>query len=114
LPTDDDDPPEADWTPDETGDTEVMIDPRDLKELESEVVTPPQGVETLAGYELGRRDERLAWLADLPEIRALERHVGAANVLHAVRDHLLADGAPPDVADAIIRQLAERAGVKLG
>jgi hypothetical protein len=112
--TTDDDDPAADWAPRPNDDTSVDLNENDLRELDETSPTPPRGVETLAGYEAGCWAARAALFAELDDLMAEQRHRGRAEVLHAVRDHMLDDGAPPAIADAIIAALAARAGVKLG
>lgn len=106
-----DDDPARDWAPPD--DTAVDLDASDLPELEGDAATPPRGLETLPGYDLGVRAGRMAFFEQWGDLIAEIDRRGAARVLHAVRDHLLADGATPDVADAIVQSLAKRAGVKL-
>ena len=94
-----DDDPATDWQARENDDTEVVLLASELLDFAAEEERTPAlpGFETgvLAGIELGE-------------------HRGAARVLHAVRDQVLADGALPGVADAIVQALADAAGVKLG
>lgn len=114
-PPPDDDDPEAEWSAPNTGDTVVDLEPTDLVEFgQDDDVTPSHPGYTLPGYELGRRDERAAFLAAWDGMAAVERHRGFALAMHVVRDHMLDDGAAPEIADAIIAALAKRAGVKLG
>lgn len=108
APPDDDDP-ERDWQ--DNGDTVVQLDQDDLSELEE--TTPARGPEALPGYELGRRAEQLAIFQRWQHVLDAEWHRGAAAVLHAVRDHMIDDGAEQGIADEIIKRLAKRVGVKL-
>jgi len=111
-----DDGPTAEW--DEKHDTAVEhpeeLDPTVLVELDADEVTPVRAPEHLPGYELGRRAAELAFFHQWEALHAAIEHRGVAKMLHIVRDHMLEDGAPPAIAEAIIQHLAKLAGVKLG
>lgn len=111
-PPPDDEDPAAEF---DGGDTEITLTPEELRELESDTAPTPSRPEyTLPGFELGRRAAMLDFFAQWDHVLAEERKRGRAEVLQAVRDHLDEDGAPADIAEAIIKALAARAGVKLG
>jgi len=115
-PPDDEADPTAEWG--EKRDTAVEhpveLDPTVLVELDADELTPTRAADKLPGYRLGWRDAEREFFAKWDYLLAGQEHRGAAKVLHAVREHLLADGARPSWADAIVKKLAERAGVKLG
>lgn len=109
-PVDDDDAA-AEWSDD---DTDVALDPSDLLELEADARTPTRTPESLPGYELGRRDERMAFFAAWDALLAEERRRGAAAVLQALRDELERQTHDPGFVEEFVRRLAQRAGVALG
>jgi hypothetical protein len=103
--------PVVEW---DNHDTAVELDENDLAELDTDAITPTVAPESLAGYELGRRDERAAFFSKWDYLLAQQELRGISRAFQVVRDHMIEDGATVEVADAIMAALAKRAGVKLG
>ena len=114
----DEGPPADEWDPRRNlDDTSPDLDPSDILELDGDAVTPPRGLETLPGYDLGVRAGRMAFFARwgdmIAEVDRLGHRRGAADVLHELRDALTKQGNSQAFVDEFVRRIAKNAGVKL-
>jgi hypothetical protein len=114
----DDDEPADEWAPRRNlDDTSPELHRSDILELDGDATTPPRGLETLPGYDLGVRAGRMAFFARwgdmIAEVDRLGHRRGAADVLHELRDALTKQGFNPEFVDEFVRRIAKNAGVKL-